>query len=76
VEDIIVLLDLADHLSSWSGIHLNVSKCKVTTFLQNLQAIPRKNDRDDALRARLAHVTMEGHPIGSLAQDKPLPGVI
>jgi len=68
------LLDLADQLNKWSGIHLNVSKCKIAAFIHDLQAIPRKRDRDDALRARRAHVVMASRPIGSLTQDKPLPG--
>ena len=29
---------------------------------------------DEALRAMLAHVNLVGCPIGSLTQDKPLPG--
>jgi hypothetical protein len=51
-----------------------VSKCKITAFFHNLQAIPRKRDSDDTLRARLAHVNLAGRPIGSLTQDEPLPG--
>jgi hypothetical protein len=73
VEDMIVLLDLVNKISKWFGIHLNVSKCKITAFLHDLQAIPRKRNRDDALRARLAHVTMAGRAIDSLIQDEPLP---
>ncbi len=72
----IALLDLVNQSSEWSGIRLNANKCKITAFLQDLQTIPRKRDRDDALRARLAHVTLGGRPIGSLTQDEPLPGVI
>jgi len=74
VEDTIVVLDLVDHFSKWYGIHLNVSKCKITACILDLQAIPRKRDRDDALRARLAHVNMAGRSIGSFTQDEPLPG--
>ena len=70
----IVLLDLVDQLSKWPIIHLNIDKCKVTSFIHDLQAIPRKRDRYDALRARLAHVKMAGRPIGSLTQDESLPG--
>ena len=66
VDDMIVLLDLVDQFSKWSGIHLNVNKCKITAFIQELQSIPRKRDRDDALRARLAHVNLAGRSIGSL----------
>ena len=35
---------------------------------------PPKEDRDVALRSRLAHVTLAGRPIGALTQDEPLPG--
>jgi hypothetical protein len=52
VEDMIVLLDLVDQISKCFGIHLNASKSKITPFIHDLQAIPRKWDRDDALRAR------------------------
>jgi hypothetical protein len=74
VEDTISLLDLVGQISKWSGIHLNAKKCKITAFIHELQAIPHKHDRDDALRARLAHVNLAGRPIGSLTQDEPLPG--
>ncbi len=74
MEDIVVLLDLVDQFSKWSGIHLNVKKCKITTFIHDLQAIPRKMDRDDALRAKLAHVNLAERPTDSLTQDEPLPG--
>ncbi len=70
----IVLLDLFDQFSEWSGIHLSVNKCKITAFIQELQSIPRKRDKDDALRARLAHVKLSDRPIGSLTQDEPLSG--
>ncbi len=73
-EDMISLLEMVNQCSEWPGIRLNANKCKITVFLQNLQAIPRKRDRDDALRARLAHVTLGGRPIGSLTQDEPLHG--
>ena len=51
-----------------------MAKCKVTAYFHEIQSIPRKRDRDDALRARLAHITLAGRPIGSLTQDEPLPG--
>ncbi len=74
VEDMIFLLDLVNQFNKWSGIHLNFSKCNITAFIHDLQAIPRRRDIDDALRARLAHVILAGRPIGSLTQDEPLPG--
>ena len=73
VEDMISLLDSVQQISARSGIRLNVDKCKITAYIHALQSIPRKRDRDDALRARLAHVTLSGRTIGSLTQDEPLP---
>ena len=69
----ISLLDIVYKFRSWSGIHLNFDKCKIAAYIRDLQTIPRKTDRDDALRATLAHVTLSGHTIGSLTKDKPLP---
>jgi hypothetical protein len=40
VEDMISLLDLVNHFSKWSGIHINANKCKITAFLQDIQPIP------------------------------------
>ncbi len=34
----------------------------------------KKTDRDDAIKARLAHITLEGQRIGVLTHDEPLPG--
>jgi len=45
-----------------------------TAYIHELQSIPQIRDRDDALRARLAHVTLAGRCIGALTQDEPLPG--
>ena len=74
VEDIISLLDLVNQFSKWSGIHFNANKCKITAFIHELQTIPRKRDKDDALGARLANVNLAGRPIGSITQYEPLPG--
>ena len=74
VEDMISLLDMTREFSTWSGIYLNAAKCKITAYIQELQAIPKKRDRDDALRSRLAHVKLARRPIGALTQDEPLPG--
>ena len=41
--------------------------------MQNLQSFRKNADRDDALRARLAHIAMGGQRIGVLTQDEPLP---
>jgi len=54
VEDMISLLDIIRQFSTWSGIHLNVAKCKITAYIHELQTIPGKMDRDVALRSRLA----------------------
>jgi hypothetical protein len=74
VEDMIYLLDIIQQFSTWSLIHLNVAKWKITTYIHALQAIPRKRDKDVALRSRLAHATLASCPIGALTQDEPLPG--
>ncbi len=42
VEDMISLLDIIQHISTWSGIHLNAAKCKITAYIHDLQAIPQK----------------------------------
>jgi hypothetical protein len=74
VEDMISLLDISQQFNTWSGIHLNAAKRKITAYIHELQAIPKKGDRDDALRSRLAHVKLAGCPIIVLIQDEPLPG--
>ena len=71
-EDMISLLDIIQQFSTWSNIHLNAAKCKITAYSHELHSIPRKRDRDVALRSRLAHVTLTGRPIGALTQDEPL----
>jgi len=74
IEDMLTLLNIVEHFSDWSGIRLNVGKCKITAYLQSLQSTRKKKDRDDALRARLAHVSRGGQRVGVLSQDEPLPG--
>ncbi len=37
IEDMISLLDIVQQLSSWCGIHLNVAKCKITTYIHAIQ---------------------------------------
>ena len=66
VEDMISLLDIIQQFNTWSGIHLNAAKCKIAAYIHELQAIPPKWDRDVALCSRLAHVTLDGRPIGAL----------
>ena len=43
-------------------------------YIHALQSITRKQDLDEAIRARLAHVTLANRVMGSLTQDEPLPG--
>jgi hypothetical protein len=74
IEDMVALLEIVEHFSNWPGIRLNVGKCKITTYMQNLQSFRKKADRDDALKARLAHITLGRQRIGVLTQDEPLPG--
>ena len=49
VDDMISLLAIVNKFSEWSGIHLNVGKCKVTAYIHELHSIPRKGARDEAL---------------------------
>jgi hypothetical protein len=63
-----------DPFSKWFGIHLNLRKCKNNAFIHDFQAKPRKRNRDDALRARLAYINLASRPIGSLTRDEPLSG--
>ena len=74
IDDMITLLNIVEPFNDWSGIRLNVGKCKITAYLQGLQFTRKKTNRDDALRARLDHVSLGGHRIGVLSQDEPLPG--
>ena len=74
IDDMITMLDIVEQFSDWSGIRLHVGKYKITTYIQGLQPIRKKTDRDDALRARLSHVSPEGHRIGVLSQDESLRG--
>ena len=58
IEEMATLLDIVEQISEWSGIRLNVGKCKITAYIQVLQSIRKKADRNDALRARLSHITL------------------
>jgi hypothetical protein len=49
IEDMVTLLDIAEQLSDWSGIRLNVGKCKINAYMQKLQSFRKKADKDDAL---------------------------
>jgi hypothetical protein len=74
IADMCNLLNIVEQFSTRSGIRLNVGKCKISPHLHSLQSIRKKSDRDDAHKARLAHVSLGGHRIGVLSQDAPLPG--
>ena len=73
IEEMVTFLDIVEQFSDWSGIRLNVGKIKITAYIQSLQSFREKTDRDDALKARLAHITLGGQRIGVLTQDEPLP---
>jgi hypothetical protein len=63
-------MDSVYQLIDWSGIHLNVVKFKITAYIHALQIIPRKRSYVEALRSRLAHVTLYLGPHNRL----PIPG--
>ena len=74
IDNMITLLDIVEQFSDWSGIRHDVGKCKILAYIQGLQSIRKKKDRDDTLRARLAHISLGGHRIGVLSQDEALLG--
>ena len=61
IDNVVNLLYIVEQLSGLSGIRINVGKCNITAYMQGLQSIRKKMDRDDALRARLAHVSLGDH---------------
>ncbi len=44
VEDMISLLNIIQQSNTWSGIHLNAAKCKITAYIHELQAISNKRE--------------------------------
>jgi hypothetical protein len=38
IEEMVALLDTVEQFSEWSGIRLNVGKCKITAYIQSLQS--------------------------------------
>jgi hypothetical protein len=44
VEDMISLLDIIQQFSTWSGIHLNATKLKITAYIHELQAISKTRE--------------------------------
>ena len=41
VEDMTSLLEIIQQFSAWSGIHLNTAKCKITSYIHELQSISK-----------------------------------
>jgi hypothetical protein len=70
----VALLDIVVQFNVWSGISLNVGKCKIAAYIQGLQPNRKKTCKDEAVRARLAHILIGGHQIGALSQYELLPG--
>ena len=42
IEDMVTLLYIVEQFSDWSGSHLNVGKCKITTYIQSLHSFRKK----------------------------------
>ena len=42
IENMISLMDIAQEFSSWSGIRLNIAKCKITAYIRALQNTPHR----------------------------------
>jgi hypothetical protein len=68
------LLDIVEQFSVWSGIRLNIKKYRITAYMHKLQSVRKKTDRDNALRARMAHIALGGQRIEVLTRDEPLLG--
>ena len=43
-------LQIVEKFSNWSGIHMNIPKCRLTGYIHKLQTIKSKKDRDTALQ--------------------------
>ncbi len=74
VTDLNTQLEAVSTFSEWSGIRINIPKCRLTGYIHTLQQIKRKSDRDEALQARLAHVRLGTTSIPNISQDDSLPG--
>ena len=44
VEDMISMLDIIQPFNTWSGIHLNAAKCKITAYIHELLSISKKRE--------------------------------
>ena len=42
IEDMVTLLNIVEQFSDWSGIRLNVGKCKIAAYIQSLQCFRKK----------------------------------
>jgi hypothetical protein len=56
VTDLNTQLEIVNTFSEWSGIGLDIYKCRLTGYIYELQSLKRKKDRDSALQARLANI--------------------
>ena len=63
VTDLNTQLEIVNTFSEWPGIRLNISKCRLTVYIYELQSLKRKKDRDSALQARLANIRVGHTPI-------------
>ena len=63
-----------EKFGEWSHIRVNPNKCRTTAWVPKLQSITKKADRDTTLKDSLAHITILGKQIPTLAQDEPLSG--
>jgi hypothetical protein len=73
IEDMLALLHVVESFNAWLGTRFNIDKCKITVFIHAFQSLRNKKGRDEALKARLSHIYIEGRYIGSLIQDESLP---
>jgi hypothetical protein len=73
VTDLNTQLEIVNTFSEWSDIILNISKCRLTGYIYELQSLKRKKDHDSALQARLANIRVGHTPISIISQDDPLP---
>jgi len=74
IEEMIALLNIVEQFSEWSGIHLNVGKCKITAYIQSLQSLRIKRKGTTPTKPGWPTSPWGGQRIGVLTQDEPLPG--
>ena len=71
--DLNAQLEVVNTFSEWLIITLNISKCRLTGYIYELQSLKRKKDRVATLQARLANYRVGHTPISIISQDDPLP---